>query len=57
LPALTPKSAIEGEMGDIPHGLQARLISRGAAETHGDHRQVNTPQSSLINHDFDMRSD
>ena len=33
--ALTPRAEIEGEMGDSHIGLQARLMSPGAAEDHG----------------------
>ncbi len=32
--ALTPKAELEGEMGDSSFGLQARLMSQGAAQTH-----------------------
>ena len=37
--ALTPKSEIEGEMGDSKMGLQARLDVTGTAQTDGYHKQ------------------
>ncbi len=47
--ALTPRAEIEGEMGDTHVGLQARLMSPGAAQAHGQPQQVRTPSAIFIN--------
>ena len=47
--ALTPRAEIEGEMGDTHVGLQARLMSPGAAQAHRQPQQVRTPSAIFIN--------
>ncbi len=41
--ALVPKAELEGEMGDSHMGLQARLMSAGAAQTHRHRFQIEGP--------------
>ena len=41
--ALVPKAEIEGDMGDSHVGLQARLMSPGAPQAHGDGRALELP--------------